>query len=156
MIDTFEDKFLQYCKKYGIPINTPSQMELHYDSIELDASEQEYLADKQCLVWLGTNRNGRKYDVIRNQVYIASNKNTNVIKPIKLTFEEVYHIWESYEKGESISTIWNTHIFHFDGVELKEIREVIWTLQKGKWNYILGYLEEDTYDFDFKKYLRRY
>lgn len=156
MIDTeFEDKFLQYCKKYGIPIKS-SQMELHYNDVELSAEEIEYLEDKQCLVWLGTNKNGRKYDVIRNQVYFASTKSSNVVKPIKLTFEEVFHIWESYMKGMSLATIWDTHIFQFDNVELKEIRWVIWTLQHGKWNYVLDYLKEDTYDFEFKKYLRRY
>ena len=153
MIDReLEDKFLEFCKKYSISISN-SQMELHFDSVELDQSEQKYLDDKQFLVWLGNNRDGRKYDIIRNQVYLASTKSTDVVKPVKLTFEEVFHIWEDYSKGVPISTIWSTHIFHFDMVELKEIRWVIWTLQHDKWNYVLNYLKEDTYDFNFKKYV---
>ena len=156
MIDTdFEDKFIQACKKYGIPIPASSQMKLQQEHVVLSPEEIDYLSDKQCLIWLGTNRNGKEHGVIRDQVYLAHGRSSNVEYPLNLTFRDVYNIWESYLKGIPLSHIYAEDYSFKEDTNPRDIRWVIWTLEQGKWNYVLDYLKEDTYDFEFKKYIRR-
>lgn len=157
MTDTFEREFLKCCRKYSIPVNFSSQGELHFTDIPLDEELKEDLQNKKCLVWLKNNQKGQEHGVIRNQVYISSSNNTEVYLPLNLLFEEVFHIWELYEKGCTIEWIYSNCIFHYgNDVTFEDIQIALWTLYNGKWNYILEYLEEDTYDFDFKKYIGRY
>ena len=101
----FESEFLKYCKKYKVPLDWSVQGELHFNQIFLDEDLQEELKNKKCLIWLKNNQKGEEYGIIRNQVYIASNDTSIVYKSLKLTFEEVFHIWESYEKGHSLEWI---------------------------------------------------
>lgn len=79
-----------------------------------------------------------------------------VDKPIPLSFEEVFNIWEAYFKGNSLEDIYFTVIFEEDNVGLSDVRLVIWALIHGKFNYVLNFIKEDRYNFDFKKYSGRY
>ena len=155
MIDTeFEKNFLKYCRKYDIQIKCSPQTELHM-GLDITQTLKESISDKQGLVWLKNNKKGQEYGVIRNQVYLASPKSTEVDIPLKLTFEETFQIWEAYEQGTPIDYIYGN--FEFDlNHDPDDILTVIWTLEKGRWNYILDYLEDGTYPFDFMKYLGRY
>lgn len=155
MIDTsFEENFLKYCKKYNIPIKCSSQAELHI-GLDITPELEMKISDKQGLVWLKNNKKGQEYGIVRNQVYLASPKSTEVDIPLNLTFEETFQIWEAYEQGTSVEYIYTQFVFDLNPT-LDDILIVIWTLEHGRWNYILNYLEDNTYLFDFKKYLGRY
>ena len=157
MIDTeFEKNFLRCCRKYGLDPNCSTQGELHFNHISLDKHLEEDLMNKKVLVWLKNNQTGLEYGLIRNQVYLSAGDTSEVYLSLKLTFEEVFHIWEAYDKGSSLEWIYTTQIFHYEDVPFEHLEIALWTLHNGNWNYILNYLNEDSYDFDFKKYLGRY
>ena len=163
MIDTeveFEQKveeiLYRILKREGICPNSTLQTTLTPDEVTLTASDEEYMSDKQCLVWLGSNESGAKQGVKCNQFYISKRGSMKVDKPIPLTFEEVFNIWESYFKGNSLEDIYFTVIFDADNVGLSDLRLVVWALLHGKCNYVLNFIKEDRYDFDFKKYTRRF
>lgn len=163
MIDTeieFEQKveevLYKILKREGICLNSSGQTKLTPNEVFIGEEMEEYMEDKQCLIWLGSTEKGKAQDVKCNQVYISQRGSMLVDKPIPLSFEEVFNIWEAYFKGNSLEDIYFTVIFEEDNVGLSDVRLVIWALIHGKFNYVLNFIKEDRYNFDFKKYSGRY
>lgn len=163
MIDTeiefeqnVEEIVYKILKREGICPNSAFQTTLTPDEVTLTESDEEYMSDKQCLVWLGSNESGAKQGVRCNQFYISKRGSMKVDKSIPLTFEEVFNIWEAYFKGNSLEDIYFTVIFDAENVGLSDLRLVVWALLHGKCNYVLNFIKEDRYDFDFKKYTGRF
>ena len=163
MIDTeldFEQKveeiLYRILKREGICPTSAVQSTLTPSDVILSESDVEYMMDKQCLVWLGSTESGLKQGVKCNQFYVARRGSMEVDKPIPLTFEEVFEVWESYFKGYSLEDIYFTIIFDEENVGLSDLRLVIWALLHGKCNYVLNFINEERYSFGFKKYSGRY
>lgn len=150
-----EEILYKILKREGICPDT-MQASLTPNDVILPDSTEEYMQDKQCLVWLGSNESGAKQNVHCNQFYISNQGSMRVEKPLPLTFEDVFNIWEAYFKGHSVEDIYFTVIFEGEDVGLSDIRLVIWALLHGKCNYMLNFIREDKYLFDFKKYLGRF
>lgn len=142
-------------KRAGIPLENV-QTTLTPDEVILNESLEDYMYDKQFLVWLGSNESGAKQGVKCNQVYITKQGSMKVEESLPFTFDEVGDIWEGYFKGHSIEHIYYTVLDAKEEVNLSDINLVIWGLLHGKWNYVLDFIREDRYAFDFKKYLGRY
>lgn len=166
MIDTeveFEQKVeeiatavvLKMMKKAGIPMDT-MQTTLTPDDVILNESLEEYMQDKQCLVWLGSNERGAKQGVQCNQFYISKQGSMSVDESLPLTFEEVFDIWEAHFKNHPVEHIYYNVLGAKEEVNLSDIRLVIWALLHGKCNYVLDFIREDRYPFDFKKYAGRF
>ena len=144
-------------KEVGItPKTVPLQTTLTPEEVFVDSEVVEYMQDKQCLIWLGSTEKGTKQGVKCNQFYISKRGSMKVDKPIPLYFEEVFNIWEAYFKGNSLEDIYFTVIFDEENVGLSDIRLVVWALLHGKCNYVLNFVKEDRYPFDFKKYNGRF
>ena len=161
MLDTeletyVKDLVYKTLKDVGITPAVTNQTTLTPDNVELDEDTEKYMQDKQCLVWLGSNEKGEKQHVKCNQVYIAKRGSLNVDQPIPLTFDDVFNIWECYFKGKSLEDIYWTVVFDYDNVGLSDVRLVVWALLQGKCNFMLKFINEDRYGFDFKKYLGRF
>lgn len=161
MIDTqseneIKEVVLKTLKELGILPTSYMQTTLIPDELAMDKDVLEYMQDKQCLVWLGSNDRGEKQGVKCNQFYIAKRGSMNVDKSLPLTFEEVFNVWESYFKGNSLEDIYFTIVFDDIEVGLSDLKLVIWALLHGKCNYMLQFVNEDRYNFDFKKYEGRY
>lgn len=162
MIDTqnfeqnVEEIVYKILKKEGICPDYALQSTLIPDEVVLTESELEYMEDKQCLVWLGSNESGAKQGVKCNQLYISNRGSMRVDKTLPISFEEAFDIWEAYFKGHSLEDIYFTVIFNEENVGLSDIRLVVWSLLHGKCNYALDFIREDRYTFDFKKYLGRF
>ena len=160
MIDTDLESYVKELvfktlKEVGI---TPNHVQttLTPTEIELDDETVEFMRNKQCLIWLGSNEKGEKQGVKCNQFYIAKHGSLRVEKAIPLNFEEVFNIWESYFKGNSLEDIYWTVIFDDENVGLSDLKLVVWSLLHGKCNYLLNFIKEDRYAFDFKKYEGRF
>lgn len=161
MIDTdlenyVKDLVFKTLKEIGITPESSMQTTLQPNDVDLEEELQEYMADKQCLIWLSTNEKGEKQGIKCNQFYIAKRGSMRVDKSIPLTFEEVFHIWESYFKGNKLEDIYWTVPFDYDNVGLSDLRLVVWALIHGKCNFMLSFIKEDRYLFDFKKYEGRF
>ena len=161
MIDTekefeikIEEAVYRILKREGICPTPSFQTTLTPNEVVLSESDEEYLSDKQLLVWLGSNERGAKQNVKCNQFYISERGSMSVTKPIP--FEEVFSIWEAYFNGCSPKDIYFTFIFDEEDVDISDIKLVIWALLHGKCNYLLSFVREDRYNFDFKKYSGRY
>ena len=105
---------------------------------------------------LGSTEKGAEQGVKCNQFYVTSRGSMKVEMIIPLYFEEVFNIWEAYFKGNSLEDIFFTVLFEEEDVGLSHLRLVIWALLHGKCNYVLKFIKETRYDFDFKKYEGRY
>ena len=151
-----EETVFKTLKKYGVIPSTAIQTTLIQDEVYLEHDMMEFMKDKQCLVWLGSNEKGAEQGVKCNQFYVTSRGSMKVEMVIPLYFEEVFNIWEAYFKGNSLEDIFFTVIFEEENVGLSDLRLVIWALIHGKCNYALKFIREDRYDFDFKKYEGRY
>ena len=164
MIDTdnLEDKVKELVyktlKEVGItPAAVTNQTTLTPNDVTLDEITEEYMKDKQCLVWLGSNEKGEPQHIRFNQFYISKQGSLRVDQPLPFSFEEVFNIWECYFKGKTLEDIYWTVIFdNNEDVGLSDIRLVVWALLHGKCNFMLDLVKEDRYPFDFKKYLGRY
>lgn len=161
MIDTeLENKVKEIVfrtlKEAGICPNASVQTTLTPNDVELDKEMSAYMQDKQILVWLGSTERGKKQGVKCNQVYVAARGSMKVDMVIPLSFEEMFDIWEAYFKGNSLEDIYFTVIFDEDNVGLSDVRLVVWALLHGKCNYMLNFVNEDRYEFDFKKYSGRF
>ena len=126
------------------------------NDLELDKDLLDYMQDKQCLVWLKSNEKGKSQGIICNQVYVSKRGKLDVDKMFPFSFEEVFHIWECYFKGRTPEDIYWTVIFNDEDVGLSDVKLVIWALLNGRFNHILEFINEDRYDFDFKKYAGRF
>jgi len=161
MIDTHSENeikevVLKTLKELGILPTSYMQTTLVPEELAMDREMLEYMEDKQCLVWLGSNENGQKQGVKCNQFYVAGRGSMRVDTPVPLSFEEVFNIWEAYFKGNSLEDIYFTVIFDNDNVGISDLKLVVWALLHGKCNYMLHFINEDRYSFDFKKYEGRY
>lgn len=160
MIDTTESKIeevvLKTLKKYGLVPSSAGQATLFPDEVEIEEELIEYMDDKQCLIWLGSNERGERQGVRCNQFYVAKRGMTRVDKALPLLFDEVFEIWEAYFRGNSLEDIFFTVPFESEEVGLSDLRLVIWALLHGKCNYMLEFVKEDRYTFDFKKYKGRF
>ena len=143
-------------KEVGITPTTTNQATLTPNDVTLDEITENYMMDKQCLVWLGSNEKGESQHIKCNQFYISKQGSLKVDQPLPFSFEEVFNIWECYFKGKSLEDIYWTVIFDNGDVGLSDIRLVVWALLHGKCNFMLNFVKEDRYPFDFKKYLGRY
>jgi hypothetical protein len=143
-------------KEVGITPSITNQTSLIPDEITLDEATEKYMQGKQCLIWLGSNEKGAAQHIKCNQFYISKQGSLKVDQPLPLTFEEVFNIWECYFKGKPLEEIYWTVIFDYDNVGLSDIRLVVWALLHGKCNFMLNFIKEDRYPFDFKKYLGRF
>ena len=143
-------------KEVGITPTTANQTTLTPNDVTLDEITENYMMDKQCLVWLGSNEKGESQHIKCNQFYISKQGSLKVDQPLPFSFEEVFNIWECYFKGKSLEDIYWTVIFDNGDVGLSDIRLVVWALLHGKCNFMLNFVKEDRYPFDFKKYLGRY
>ena len=161
MIDAeFENKVKEIVfktlKEAGICPNLSVQTTLTPNDVELEEEMSDYMEDKQVLVWLGKTERGKKQGVKCNQVYIATRGSMKVEMVLPFTFDEMFSIWEAYFKGNSLEDIFFTVIFDEDDVGLSYIRLAVWALLHGKCNYMLNFVNEDRYEFDFKKYSGRF
>ena len=161
MIDTqldkrIEETVLKTLKKYGVVPSNGGQTTLTLNDVDVGPEMEEFMQDKQCLVWLGSNEKGAEQGVKCNQFYVTSRGSMKVEMIIPLYFEEVFNIWEAYFKGNSLEDIFFTVLFEEEDVGLSHLRLVIWALLHGKCNYVLKFIKETRYDFDFKKYEGRY
>ena len=165
MTDTELENYVKTCareevfrtlKEVGIIPPSAMQTTLTPDEVVIDDELVEYMQDKQCLVWLGSNQNGEKQNVHCNQFYISKRGSMKVDRPVPLSFEDVFNIWESYFKGNSLEDIYFTAVFDYDGVGLSDVSLAIWALTHGKCNYMLKFIQEGRYPFEFKKYEGRY
>ena len=162
MIDTelenyVKDLVYKTLKEVGItPSIVSNQTTLTLNDVDLDPDTEKYMQDKQCLVWLGSNEKGESQHIRCNQMYIAERGSLRVDQPLPLTFENVFHIWECYFKGKSLEDIYWTMVFDYDNVGLSDVRIVIWALLHGKCNFMLSFVNENRYGFDFKKYIGRF
>lgn len=143
-------------KELGYSPKDSSQSTLTPCTVTIDPEDEEYMKDKQCLVWLGSTGKGLEQGVRCNQFYISKRGSMAVEIPIPLYFDEVFNIWESYFKGNSLEDIYFTVVFEEENVRLSDLRLVVWALVHGKCNYVLNFINEDRYLFDFKKYARRF
>ena len=146
---------LNMMKRAGITIDT-MQTTLTPDEVILNESLEEYMKDKQCLVWLGSNESGAKQGVQCNQFYISKQGSISVDESLPLTFEEVFDIWEAHFKNHPVEHIYYNVLGAKEEVNLSDIRLVIWALLHGKCNYMLNRIRDDRYAFDFKKYEGRF
>ena len=165
MIDTEVEEYVRKCtreevfkalKEVGIVPPSAFQTTLTPNNVELEEDLVEYLKDKQCLIWLGSNEKGEKQNVRCNQIYISKRGSIKVEKALPFSFEDVFNIWEAYHKGNSLEDIFFTAMFDYENVGLSDIRLVIWMLLHGKCNYMLKFIQDERYTFDFKKYEGRY
>lgn len=161
MIDTDLETYVKELvyktmKEAGFTPATVGQSTLVPDDISIDEMTKKYMQDKQCLVWLGSNEKGEKQHIKCNQFYVSKQGSLQVDQPIPLSFEEVFNIWECYFKGKSLEEIYWTVIFDYDNVGLSDIKLVVWALLHGKCNFMLNFVKEDRYNFEFKKYLGRF
>lgn len=161
MIDThseneIEEVVLKTLKKLGMLPASYMQTTLVPDELAIEKRVLEYMQDKQCLVWLSTNESGQKQGVKCNQFYVAERGSMRVDYALPLSFEEVFEVWEAYFKGNSLEDIYFTVNFDSDEVVLSDLKLVVWALLHGKCNYMLEYIREDRFLFDFKKYEGRY
>ena len=120
MIDTDLESYVREIvfktlKEVGICPTNP-QTTLTPNDVQIGAELEEYMQDKQCLIWLGSTEKGREQNVKCNQFYISQRGSMLVDKPIPLSFEEVFNIWEAYFKGNSLEDIYFTVIFDEDNV----------------------------------------
>ena len=154
--EELREEIYKVLKEVGFVPEMKNQTLLVHDELELDSELKEFMSDKQCLVWLKSTKSGETYNVACNQVYVSNKGSLKVVKPLPFSFEEVFHIWECYFKGRSIEDIYWTLIFDAENVGLSDVKLVLWALLNGRFNHILEFINEDRYDFDFKKYTRRY
>lgn len=158
MIDTkteieIKEVVIKTLKEYGYEPKAHGQTKLK--PIEkLDQETIEYMENKQCLVWLGSNKSGESQGVRCNQVYISKNGSLDVDQTFPFDFEEVFNIWEAESQGESAVEIYQR--FDPDEVKLHDVILVIWCLHHGKFNHILRYVKPERYCFEFKKYVGRF
>ena len=161
MIDTHSENeikevVLKTLKELGILPTSYMQTTLVPEELAIEKGVLEYMQDKQCLVWLGSNERGQRQGVKCNQFYVAERGSMRVDYALPLSFEEVFEVWEAYFKGNSLEDIYFTVIFDDDNVGLSALKLVVWALLHGKCNYMLQFIKEDRYSFDFKKYAGRY
>lgn len=162
MIDTdlesyVKDIVYKTLKEVGItPSIVSNQTTLTVCDVELDSDMEKYMQNKQILVWLGSNEKGESQHIKCNQMYIAKRGSLKVDQPLPFTFEEGFHIWECYFKGRNLEDIYWTFVFDYDDVGLSDVALVIWALLHGKCNFMLNFVDENRYGFDFKKYEGRY
>lgn len=161
MIDTdletyVRDLVFKTLKETGITPASSMQTTLTPGEVDLTPELQEYMEDKQCLIWLSTNEKGEKQQIKCNQFYVAKRGSLRVDKAVPLSFEEVFNVWEAYFKGNNLEDIYWTVIFDYDNVGLSDIKLVIWALLHGKCNFMLNFIKEDRFPFDFKKYEGRF
>ena len=161
MIDTELETYVRELvfktlKEVGITPESSMQTTLTPGEVGLSPELQEYMEDKQCLIWLSTNEKGEKQQIKCNQFYVAKRGSLRVDKAIPLSFEEVFNVWEAYFKGKSLEDIYWNVLFDYDNVGLSDINLVIWALLHGKCNFMLNFIKEDRFPFDFKKYEGRF
>lgn len=155
--EQFREEVFKIFKEVGFIPESRNQTLLVPNELELKKDLIDYMKDKQCLVWLKSNEKGKPYNILCNQVYVSKRGSLDVDRIFPFSFEEVFHIWECFYQGRTPEDIYLYTIFDSgEDVDLSDVVLVIWALQNGRFNHILEFINEDRYDFDFKKYAGRF